>query len=279
MSEENTAGEMLEAEETATAVEEEVVETTEQAEEAEVQEANSEEEETKKKPWFKERFDELTKKRYEAEAEKERVKAELEAYKKKYESAEKPTDNKKPTKEDFDYDDDKYIEALADWKVEQAIAKRTANEREHQQLLETERAQADLQVHIANTVNAGREKYEDYDEVLSRVSGDVLNLEMARIIQKSVERPEDVTYYLGANQEEAQKIASMPPEKKIAALAKIEAKLDLQPPRKKVSSAPPPIKPVGQKATAGVDLSKMSSDEYRAYRDKQERARMEARFQ
>ncbi len=66
---------------------------------------------------------------------------------------------------------------------------------------------------------------------------------MAQTIQASDIGP-DVAYYLGANPKEADRIARMSPYLQAKEIGRIEAKLVADPPAKKTTSAPAPIKPV-----------------------------------
>ena len=71
---------------------------------------------------------------------------------------------------------------------------------------------------------------------------------MAQAIQASDIGP-DVIYHLGSNPKEAHRIANLPPILQAKEIGRIEAKLAAEPPVKKTSSAPEPIRPVTARAT------------------------------
>jgi len=243
------------------------------------------------KPWYRKRFDELTRRYYESDA---RAKAErearlrLEAELRKLKGLDEPmggpqagvgadpamTAGAKPTLDQFEGDEEKFLEALADWKVQQTLKAREAEEQNRRQMEEQVKTQAALMAHVQTTTAKGREKYRDFDEKVSSLPPDVLNMEVATSLME-VDNAEDVVYHLATNPEKAAEIARMTPLKRGIELGKIEAELKLKRHIKpQVSNAPEPIKPVGGRAPAGVDLERMSPEEYREYRNKQEAARM-----
>lgn len=76
-----------------------------------------------------------------------------------------------------------------------------------------------------------------------------------------------VVAFLGANPDEADRIAKLSPVRQIAEIGKIEDKIAAAP---QVSKAPPPMKPVGGKGSANNgDPAKASMDEYIEQRRKQ----------
>jgi hypothetical protein len=71
---------------------------------------------------------------------------------------------------------------------------------------------------------------------------------MAETIRASDSGP-DVAYHLGQNPKEAERISALPPFLQAKEIGRIEAKLAAEPPSKKTSSAPAPIKPVTARNT------------------------------
>jgi hypothetical protein len=69
---------------------------------------------------------------------------------------------------------------------------------------------------------------------------------MAETIQASDVGP-DVAYYLGSNPREAERISRLSPYLQAKEIGKIEVKLTDNPPVKRTTNAPPPIKPVTAK--------------------------------
>ena len=71
---------------------------------------------------------------------------------------------------------------------------------------------------------------------------------MAETIQSSDVGPE-IAYYLGSNPKDADRISRMAPLAQAKEIGKIEAKLALDPPVRKTTSAPAPISPVTARAS------------------------------
>jgi hypothetical protein len=75
---------------------------------------------------------------------------------------------------------------------------------------------------------------------------------MAETIKASDIGP-DLAYWLGSNPKEADRISRLSPLLQAREIGKIEAKLSFDPPKKKTTSAPEPIRPVGARtANPGV---------------------------
>jgi len=258
----------METEEMEQAAEESTQESAPGAEEQEgkeiAPEVEVEEQEAPEPPkGVQKRINDITREKYDAIRRAEAAEKELETERNKAQ-APQPASTKKPTLEDFDHDDGAYLEALTDWKVDNALqdkAKKDAEKVEQQRNKERVDAIVD---HATNTIGRGRTAYEDWDTAISPVVPLLNQFEMAESLM-DVESPENVVYYLAKNPEEAEAIARMSSTKRAMALGKIELRLG-QTPAKKVSDAPPPVKPVGGKASAAVDISNMSGDEYRAYK-------------
>ena len=158
---------------------------------------------------------------------------------------------------DREADPEAYAEALAVRKAEELLAKREA-EREQMAALEA----------YHDREEAAREKYEDFAQVAYNPALPITTV-MAQTIQASDIGP-DVAYYLGANPREAERISRLSPYLQAKEIGKIEAKLVDNPPVKKTTSAPPPIKPVTAKGTGSGgfettdprSISSMSTSEW-----------------
>ena len=158
---------------------------------------------------------------------------------------------------DREADPDAYAEALATRKAEELLAKREA-EREQMALLEA----------YHDREEAAREKYDDFEQVAYNPSLPITTV-MAQTIQASDLGP-DLAYYLGANPKEADRISRLPQFLQAKEIGRIEARLADNPPVKKTTNAPPPIKPVTAKgASAGAyettdprSISSMSTSEW-----------------
>lgn len=178
----------------------------------------------------------------------------------------------KPKAEDFsDYSD--YVEALADWKVNVKRAEWEAETRKRQQSSEQQQRMSELKKRL----DTGFERYEDFGDVAFDETVPITST-VADLLA-DCEAPADVLYYLGKNRVEAAAISRMAPARAARELARIEYKLTAQqaqpsppvvPPVRKISGAPPPIKPVGSSDSGlSKDPTKMSQREYEAWRESQ----------
>ena len=93
-----------------------------------------------------------------------------------------------------------------------------------------------------------REKYDDFDQVAYNPKLPITDA-MAETIRESDVGPE-IIYHLGSNPAEAKRIAQLSPLSQAKEIGKLEDKLASNPPAKKVSSAPAPIKPVSGRASS-----------------------------
>ena len=92
---------------------------------------------------------------------------------------------------------------------------------------------------------------------------------MAQTIHSSEVGP-DIAYYLGRNLRETERISRLSPYLQAKEIDRIEAKLADNPPVKKSTNAPPPIKPVTAKGSSGGgyettdprSISSMSTSEW-----------------
>ena len=129
-----------------------------------------------------------------------------------------------------------YAEALATQKAEQLLAQR-----------EAQKQQAELLEAYHDREEQAREKYDDFEQVAYNPKLPITQV-MAETIRASDAGP-DVAYYLGANPQEAARISRLSPFLQAKEIGKIEVKLADNPPVRKSSSAPAPIKPVTARAS------------------------------
>lgn len=221
-----------------------------------------EQEETEKKPWFQKRFNELTQKRYAAEREAERLRKELEDARKQRTEQKPPEQSQqtqytrpKPTREQFNFDEDQYIPALIAWEIEQSqtqVETRRQQERE-QQTQHQAQAEFDQKVDTMNVNGMG--KYSDWRDVVWTVPPPIFHQELVKAITESP-MGADIAYHLGKNLQEAERISKLSPYAMAAEIGKLELKISN--PEKKTTKAPPPVNPVGGRgmATSELDPSK-----------------------
>jgi len=130
------------------------------------------------------------------------------------------------SREQFD-SDDAFIEAATDRKVAQREA--------HRQVASIMEAHGERE-------ESARDKYDDYDAVITSPSL-AISETMAAVIRASDIGPE-VAYHLGHNLDEARRIYKLGPFLQAKEIGKLEAKLTIEPPVKKTSSAPAPLTPI-----------------------------------
>ncbi|HNL80435.1 MAG TPA: hypothetical protein PKL69_08860 [Agitococcus sp.] len=201
----------------------------------------------------KKRIDKLTRQKYEAQAELNRLKAEFEAL--KAQSAPKAVE---PQMSDFDTFDD-YTEALAEYKYNQ---KTQAQAQQYNQQAQAQKVAQEWQ----SKVEKVRAVAPDFDEAFANVA----EITFAQSTLDAVaghEKGAEIAYLLGKDPVKAYQIASLPPMQQLMAIGEIAAKTNLTRP-KTVTNAPPPVKPVSGKSSI-VDPNSLSMKEWVAYRNKQ----------
>lgn len=222
--------------------------------------------EAKPKDAVQKRIDELTKKRRAAErdAEFERNKRlelekELEDLKKKV-----PAEGK-PDPADFETEAE-YLEALADWKIEQKINQKDQKSQKAESEKDEKKQVDEAYKELDAKMEKGRKKYSDFDDLVLKDEELKISEAMTEVMLLS-DITEDIAYYLAKHPEESAKIAELPPTKMAYELGKIEARLLAPPPKKKISQAPEPITPVKPTGMVDKDPSTMTPKEYRAWRE------------
>mgnify|MGYP001163428444 CR=1 FL=1 len=182
----------------------------------------------------------------------------------------------KPNRDDFE-DDDEYLEALADWKVEsklraygEVVSKKASEDSEKSAISEVAQE-------IEDITDRGSDKYPDYSDVVYDKDL-VLNQNMLETIIVS-DVAEDILYYLGKNPDVSAAIGEMSPLRAAKEIWKIEMELAKGKPEekkvevkpevtKKVTQTPEPINPPKQTGVTEKDPSQMSPKEYRAWRER-----------
>jgi hypothetical protein len=129
-----------------------------------------------------------------------------------------------------------YAEALAMKRAEEMLQQR-----------DLQKQKAAIEDSYAEREEEVRNKYDDFDQVAYNPQLRVTDV-MAETIKSSDMGP-DLAYWLGSNPKEADRISRLSPLLQAREIGKIEAKLADNPPQKKTSSAPDPIRPVTARAT------------------------------
>lgn len=167
-----------------------------------------------------------------------------------------------PKQEEFQNFDD-YLVARAKFEAKQEILAEQRAQAERQERAQRQQHAEQVRQSFQERAAAARERYQDFDEVAFDASVPVSE-EMTVVIAESEHGP-DIAYYLGSHPDEARRIASLSPLAQARELGRIEAKVS-QAPVKKTTSAPPPAKILKGKGSPERDPSKMSIEEYRAWR-------------
>lgn len=169
-----------------------------------------------------------------------------------------------PKREQFDTYES-FIEARAEWRAAKEVEKRLREREEKESRTRTEEQQKKQAEGFMKRVKESG--IEDFDEVLS-ASQSPLTDEMKRAITVSEEGPK-VAYHLAKNEQEAERIASLPAEVQAREVWKLEQKLAAAPAPKKPSAAPAPIKPGGG-ASAPTDEMPKDTDDIKDWMKKEE---------
>lgn len=216
---------------------------SEQQTNSQTQEEGKPAEKPKEEPvpkWAQRRFDELTRKRYEAEAKAKLYEQELERFRTQQQDGE---ERHQPREEKID---PKELYAQA----EKAAA---------------------FNLKCNSVYEQGTKDIPDFDKAVTnlRMVGG-LSQEALEVIVDA-EAPAKVLAHLGANLEEAASILSLPPVQMARAIGRLEARLATQTPP--VSKAPEPVKPVNTARAASSSEPSDKDDIETWMRKEQERVR------
>lgn len=220
------------------------------------------EEPAKKPNRLQKRFDELTRQRYQLEAENRRLQEQLQGV--------KPEETKAPSRDDFDNYED-YLDARADYLAEQKVKSYQENQKKEEAARKRQEQQDKLLSNWEASKDKAREKYTDFDDVLSNDDAPLTET-MAYALMES-EYGADIGYHLGKNPEEAQRIASLSPARQAAELGKLELQISTKPNKPKSSKAPEPIETVS--GSSGGESKPSDNDDIDTWM-KKENARLAA---
>lgn len=170
----------------------------------------------------------------------------------------------KPTPDKYD-DYGEYVEALTDWKADQAVAKRMEQDSTRKVIDTRTQTFAERQV-------AARAVMPDYDAVVGSSETPIAN-HVGEAIMESDRGPE-LAYHFAKNPEVLQNLNGMSPTQAAREIGKLEATLPTKTapaaPSKKLSATPAPAGTVGTQGRATTPaLANASMDEYMAQRKSQ----------
>jgi hypothetical protein len=142
-----------------------------------------------------------------------------------------------PKLEQFDYDPEKYAQAVAEFRLSKAEKERATKQREET----IKQTQERLVSSWEEKAEKGLDKYADWNDVVGEIKPGTA---MADAIM-GAENGDDVAYYIGKHPKEMERIASLPWFSQIREIGKLEAKLLSTPEKPKApSKAPAPITPL-----------------------------------
>lgn len=209
------------------------------------------------------RIDRAVRQRYEAEA-RARVAEEQLANFRQSPQQPREADPAEPTIDKYS-NIEHYVADKAKWVANQEIQRTlTENARMSRQEQENQ-SHAQAMQQWAVRLEAATAEMPDFEDVIAS-STVPMSGAMERAIVESDVGPK-LAYWLAQNPEEAFKISQLPPTRAFAQLGRIEERLiTAKPATPKASTAPPPIKPVGTRASVSKDPDQMGTDEWMKWR-------------
>jgi len=169
-----------------------------------------------------------------------------------------------PNQDDYD-DYDQYIRAQAAWQADRRVEAKVAQWQQEQQQQAQSQAYQEKMNNLQAKINEGIARFDDFEDVALSETVPITETVMEALAE--CEDPAGVAYYLGQNRTEAIQVARMSPLQAARKLAQIELELSTKQPNKKtVTSAPPPIKPVGSSGSIEKDPDKMTQKEFEQWR-------------
>ena len=154
----------------------------------------------------------------------------------------------KPTPDDFETHAD-YVDALADWKVEQKLKERDQREQETRVKTEYQKREDAFRAQV----KIFQETHADFEEVIEAADDIPMSRTVRDFFLKAENGPE-LMYELTKDRKNYERICRLNAEDAAFAMgqfaARIEKKTEAKKTEVKKSNAPAPINPVGQRSTA-----------------------------
>lgn len=201
--------------------------------------------------WAVKRIGELTRQRHDAERKAEQAAQDAKRYRELFEQKQRDDGIETITANASPEDIDAMVEQRAQEKA---------------------RAQAS-QERGQSVAKQGAETFPDFTSAVQTLDAlGITNDQVANLL--GMDDAHAVIYHLGKNPEEAARILSLPPLQQGRELERLSAKALKAPAPPAVSKAPNPITSVDSTATAQKDQSKMSTEEWMAWRNKTAKTRV-----
>lgn len=161
---------------------------------------------------------------------------------------------------------EEYIDAMAEHKAAQKADEVFRKRDAEQSATKQQQESARVREGFTKAMDDARTAYDDFDDVVD--NPDVpISQGMAEAIMRS-KNGADVAYYLGKNPDEAVRLANLDPFSAAVEIGRLAATI-VRPQPRKASNAPPPIQPIGARATPVSDPEKMSTEEWLKWRNGQ----------
>ncbi|ATS39256.1 MULTISPECIES: hypothetical protein [Xanthomonas] len=212
------------------------------------------------------RINELTREKYEAlrraEAAERRAQ-ELEQQGQPHATGKDPVQSdSRPTLDQFNYDQDAYLEALTDWRVSQRLNERDSQQQVQQKRHQEQERQREFQGRLASFEAENPGKWEAATKAPINFTEPMLE-----VIASSEVGP-SIAVYLAENLDRADEISRMTPYAQAAALGRIEASVSApKPPQipphpKTVTKAPAVVPTIHGTAVAKKDAASMTFEDH-----------------
>ena len=207
--------------------------------------------ETIDKSGVQKRINKLTSEKYQYKRDVEDLTAELEQLK----VATPISDTGKPTLEGFDYDDDKYRDALIDYRVTQSIQTNEKQRREQEITADKRVAAKQFEKKVLEA------NIDGYSDAVTNLARSVpISQDLIEAIQQAENGPQ-LVYHLGTNLDIADRLVGKTPLAAAIELGKISATLTGKP-IKKISGAAPPVQRTQGASTSAKNYNDMTMEEF-----------------
>ncbi len=185
----------------------------------------------------------------------------------------------KPTREDFESDNE-FLEALADWKVEEKLKSHAAVTESSKNEATAKQVMTEMEQKVDDISDRGADKYDDYKDVVFDKELVITQGMLEAVTDSDI--AEDIFYYLGKNPDVSAAIGEMSAVRAAKEIGRIEAELIAFAKKtaeeaeknkaaalaKKITKVPEPIVPPRETGITEKDPSQMSPKEYRAWRER-----------
>lgn len=203
------------------------------------------------------RINELTREKWEARRELDRVREEVNLLRQQI------TQPRHQPAPDPNVDPEAYVQHLVDQRVQARLQESDEQVRQQQ----VQQRQREVGEQFQARIEAYAVEHPDLYDSITAVDS-ILGAHPAVEVIATSEHGAALTHYLGQHIDEAVRVARMEPLQAAAHLARLEARITAPKP-KPVTAAPAPPTTVGGGSTASKDPSRMSTEEWMAWRKSQ----------